>query len=123
VGGEVTSRQFLLIVAIAQGLLFFALITLIILNRWVRLRRRAKVDPKRIELDALMQQWALGERSTDEVLRGLAVLPVPIAIDALVTWSARVPGERWQELAKGLERHLNAPVELADALFQFFDHP
>jgi hypothetical protein len=100
----VTSRQFLLIVAIAQGLLFFALITLIIVNRWVRLRRRAKVDPKRIELDALMQHWALGEGSTDEVLRGLAVLPVPAAIDALVTWSARVPGERWQELAKGLER-------------------
>jgi HEAT repeat protein len=100
----VTSSQFLLIVAIAQGALLLALITLIILNRWVRRRRSAKVDPRRIELDALMQRWALGQGSADEVLRGLALLPVPIAIDALVTWSARVPGERWPELSQGLER-------------------
>lgn len=98
-----TSRQFLLIVALAQGALFVALVTLIILNRWVRVRRSAKVDPRRIELDALMQRWALGQGSADEVLRGLALLPVPIAIDALVTWSARVPGERWRELSQGLE--------------------
>src|SRR5205814_7160450 len=27
----------------------------------------------------------------------------PLAIDALVTWSARVAGERWQELSQALE--------------------
>ena len=98
-----TSRQFLLIVAIAQGMLFVALVILIILNRWIRLRRRAKVNPRQIELDAVMQRWALGQASQDEVLRALARLPVPIAIDALVTWSARVASERWQELSRGLE--------------------
>src|SRR2546428_660307 len=102
-GGEVTSRQFLLIVAIAQGMLFVALVILIILNRWIRLRRRAKVNPRQIELDAVMQRWALGQASQDEVLRALARLPVPIAIDALVTWSARVASERRQELSRGLE--------------------
>jgi HEAT repeat protein len=99
----VTSQRFLVIVAIAQGVLLVALVTLIILNRWVRLRRSAAVNPRRIELDAVMQRWALGQSGPDEVLQGLAALPVPLAIEALVTWSARVAGERWQELARGLE--------------------
>ena len=98
-----TSRQFLLIVAIAQGVLLVALVTLIVLNRWIRLRRSAAVNPRRIELDAVMQRWAMGQSGADEVMQGLARLPVPLAIEALVTWSARVPGERWQELARGLE--------------------
>src|SRR3989454_12834908 len=55
-GREVTSRQFLLIVAIAQGALLVALVILIILNRWVRVRRRAQIHPRRIELDGLMQR-------------------------------------------------------------------
>jgi len=38
----VTSRHFLAVVAIAQGALLVALIILIILNRWFRLRRRAR---------------------------------------------------------------------------------
>jgi HEAT repeat protein len=46
----------------------------------------------------------LGQGSADGVLRGLALLPAPIAIDALVTWSARVASERWQQLSQGLER-------------------
>jgi hypothetical protein len=98
-----TSRQFLLIVAAAQGALLVALVTLIILNRWIRLRRSAKLDPKRIALDAAMQGWALGQIGTADVLGALGRLPVPIAIDALMTWSARVPGERWRELALKLE--------------------
>src|SRR5437660_388835 len=32
----------------------------------------------------------------------LARLPVSLAVDALVTWSARVPGERWQDLSRVL---------------------
>src|SRR5207249_1006535 len=83
----------LLVVAAAQGLLLFALIVLIILNRWVRLHRRGRVHPRRLELDAVMQRWALGQARPDEVLRALARLPVPLAIDGLVTWSARVAGE------------------------------
>jgi len=99
----VTSRQFLLIVAITQGALLVALVILIILNRWVRVRRRAQIHPRRTELDGLMQRWSLGQAPSVEVLRALARLPVPVAIDALVTWSARIGGERWQELSRGLE--------------------
>lgn len=98
-----TSLQFLLIVALAQGVLLVALIILIILNRWFRVRRSAKLHPRRVELDAVMQGWALGRARADEVLRALGRLPVSLAVDALVTWSARVPGERWQELSRVLE--------------------
>src|SRR2546430_13551162 len=75
----------------------------IILNRWVRARRRAQLDPHRVELDAVMQRWVLGQAQSDDVLRALARLPAALAIDALVTWSARIVSERWQELARGLE--------------------
>jgi hypothetical protein len=106
----VTSRHFLLVVAVAQGVLLFALIVLIILNRWIRLHRNARVHPLRLELDAVMQRWTLGQEPSAAVLRALARLPVPIAIDALVTWSARVPGERWKELSLALEHQLWARV-------------
>jgi hypothetical protein len=99
----VTSRQFLVIVAITQGASLLALVTLIVLSRWVRLRRRARVDPRRIELDAVMQRWMLGQADAGAVANALGLLPVPIIIDALATWSARVPGERWRELSRELE--------------------
>ena len=105
-----TNRHFLLAVAAAQGVLLLALIVLIILNRWIRLHRSARVHPLRIELDALMQRWTLGQVPSADVLRALARLPVPVAIDALVTWSARVAGERWKELSNALERQLWAKV-------------
>src|SRR2546428_7027625 len=73
------------------------------LNRWVRVRRSARIHPRRVELDGVMQRWSLGKASPDEVLQALARLPVPIAIDGLVAWSARVASERWQELSRGLE--------------------
>lgn len=99
-----TSYQFLLVVAVAQGVLFVALVILITLNRWIRVRRGAAVHPRRLELDAAMQRWAFGQASTEEVLEALARLPVPLAIEGLVTWSARVPSDRWQELSRGLVR-------------------
>src|SRR6185437_10410342 len=58
-GGPVTSLQFLWVVAVAQGVLLVALIILIILNRWFRLRRSARLLPRRRELDAVMQRWAM----------------------------------------------------------------
>src|SRR3989442_1328035 len=85
-GGEVTNRQFLLI-----------------LNRWIRLRRGAKLHPRRVELDGVMRRWTLSQAGADDVLRALSRLPVSLAIDALVNWSARVAGERWQELSHALE--------------------
>jgi HEAT repeat protein len=100
----VTSQQFLLVVAIAQGVLLGALIVLIVLNRWFRLRRRARVHPRRLALDESMRRWAAGGSPLTGVLTGLARLPIPLAVDALVSWSARVPGERWRLLAGELER-------------------
>ena len=99
-----TSRQFLLVVALVQGVLLAALIALIVLNRWFRLRRTAKVHPRRVALDESMRRWVAGNTPLAGVLVGLARLPVPLAIDALVGWSARVPGERWRLLAAALEQ-------------------
>jgi len=98
----VTSRQFLAIVGLVQGVLLASLIVLIVLNRWFRLRRRARVHPRRLAVDAVMQRWALGQADVGMVLLRLARLPAPLAVDALVSWSARVPGDRWQRLAATL---------------------
>ncbi len=98
-----TSRQVLLVVALVQGVLLGALIVLIILNRWFRLRHRAQVHPRRVTLDNAMRRWAAGGGPLAGVLVGFARLPATLAIDALVAWSARVPGERWRELAAALE--------------------
>ncbi|HKW41819.1 MAG TPA: HEAT repeat domain-containing protein [Gemmatimonadales bacterium] len=105
-----TALQFLWVVAVVQGVLLVALIILIILNRWFRLRRSARLQPRRQELDAAMQRWTLGQAPAAEVERALARLPASLAIDALVTWSARVPGERWQELSRALARQWWARV-------------
>ena len=98
-----TSRQFLLIVALVQGVLLAGLIALIILNRWFRLRRSARLLPRRAAVDDAMRRWAAEAGPLAAVLVGLSHLPMPLAIDALVGWSARVPGERWRELAGALE--------------------
>jgi hypothetical protein len=100
----VTGRHFLAIVAVVQGILLAALLMLIVLNRWFRLRRRARVHPRRVAVEGVMQRWALGQAALGVVLVQLARLPIPLAVDALVTWSARVPGERWRQLAVALER-------------------
>jgi HEAT repeat protein len=99
----VTSRQFLLVVALVQGVLLAALVVLIILNRWFRLRRSARLKPRRAAVDDAMRRWAAEATPLSGVLIALARLPAPLAIDALVGWSARVPGERWRELAAALE--------------------
>src|SRR5216110_1402201 len=98
-----TARHFLTIVAIVQGALLGALVVLIILNRWFRLRRSSRLNPRREAVDASMRRWAAGSVPLAGVLVGLGRLPTPLAIDALVKWSARVPGERWRQLALALE--------------------
>ena len=100
-----TARHFLTVVAIVQGILLGGLIVLIILNRWFRLRRSTRLNPRREAIDASMRRWAAGTTPLAGVLVGLSRLPVPLAIDALVKWSARVPGERWRQLAQALEHH------------------
>src|SRR5438093_5459703 len=97
------ARAFLTVVAIVQGILLGALIVLMILNRWFRLRRSTRLGPRREAIDASMRRWSAGTTPLAGVLVGLARLPTPLAIDALVKWSARVPGERWRQLAQALE--------------------
>ena len=99
-----TARHFLIVVAIVQGVLLSALVVLIILNRWFRLRRSSRLNPRREAVDASMRRWAAGNTPLAGVMVGLSRLPVPLAIDALVKWSARVPGERWRQLAVALEQ-------------------
>jgi hypothetical protein len=106
----VTGRDFLLVVALGQGVLLAALVILVILNRWFRLRRRARVHPHVVKLNQAMQGWALGTVDLGSVLVHLSHLPIPLAVDALVTWSARVPGDRWRALAAGLRGHWWARV-------------
>src|SRR6266446_10492632 len=101
-----SARHFLIVVAIVQGGLLGALLVLIILNRWFRLRRSTRLNPRRQAVDASMRRWAAGTTPLAGVLVGLARLPVPLAIDALVSWSARVPGERWRQLAGAPEHNL-----------------
>ncbi len=110
-----TSRGFLAVVALAQGALLVALIVLIVLNRWFRLRRRARVHPRVLALDKAMQRWALGSVDLGAVLVHLARLPVPLAVDALVSWSARVPGDRWRQLAAALRGHWWARIVRSNA--------
>ena len=110
-----TSRHFLAVVALAQGALLIALIILIILNRWFRLRRKARVHPRVVRLNAAMQRWALGSTDLGTVLVHLARLPIPLAVDALVRWSARVPGDRWRHLAAALRGHLWARIVRSNA--------
>ena len=98
-----TARHFLTIVAIVQGALLAALLVLIVLNRWFRLRRSTRLTPRREAVDASMRRWAAGTAPLAGVLIGLGRLPTTLAIDALVKWSARVPGERWRQLAQALE--------------------
>ena len=98
-----TARHFLTVVAIVQGGLLAALMVLIVLNRWFRLRRSSRLNPRREAVDASMRRWAAGTAPLAGVLVGLGRLPTPLAIDALVKWSARVPGERWRQLALALE--------------------
>ena len=99
------ARDFLIVVAIVQGGLLAALVVLVILNRWFRLRRSTRLNPRREAIDASMRRWAAGSTPLAGVLVGLSRLPVPLAIDALVKWSARIPGERWRQLAEALEHH------------------
>ena len=111
-----TARAFLSIVAIAQGGLLAALVFLVILNRWFRLRRSSRLRPRRETLDVAMRQWAAGSGTLAAVLTGLAGLPVTLAIDALVKWSARVPGERWRQIAEALRDHLWAKLVRANSM-------
>ncbi len=94
-----TARQLLVVVALIQGILVVALLLLIVINRWVRGRARARLQPRRVVLDAAMRGWALGEVPAEFVVRALEALPQAAAVESLGAWATRLPGERWHALA------------------------
>ncbi len=99
-----TARQLLVVVALVQGALLVVLMLLILINRWVRGRARARLHPRRLRLDATMRGWALGEVNAELVVRALVALPRAAAVESLVAWAARLSGERWRALAVELAR-------------------
>jgi hypothetical protein len=106
----VNADHLLAIVAIAQGALLAGLLTLIVLNRWFRVRQRAQLHPRKIASDAAFRAWFAGHGSLAPVIVSLDRLPVPVAIDQLVFWVVRVPPVRWNDLAAALERRFWARV-------------
>src|SRR5207302_2322542 len=66
-------------------------------------------------LDQAMLKWAMGTGSLAAVTVGLARLPAPVAVDALVSWASRVPGERWSKLGDALGHAVWARLLRANA--------
>ena len=102
--GCVRSSHALLVIAIVQGVLLAAFFILIVLNRWFRVRRRARVGPLRSACDATLKRWAAGAESTATVVAALERLPVPALLDCLAAWADLVPPALWTELSHALER-------------------
>lgn len=102
--------RLLVIVALAQGALLAGLLSLIILNRWFRVRQRAQLHPRKLASDDAFRRWSQGPGSLAAVLIGLDRLPVQVAIDQLAAWAPRVPAERWGTLTSGLQRRVWARV-------------
>lgn len=110
-----TAQRLLLIVAVVQGAAILGLIAVLLVNRWLRRRRRSRVGPRRVVLDEAIKGWALGEVGPELVVRALEALPRGDAVAALLAWSVRLTGERWRALASALEHrpwttHLRAAV-------------
>lgn len=99
-----TAQRLLLFVALLQGASIVALITFLVVNRWLRRRRRSRIAPRRAVLDEAIKGWALGEVGPELVVRALEALPRGAAVEALLAWSVRLTGERWRALAAALER-------------------
>ena len=94
----------LLVIAIVQGILLAGLLILIVLNRWFRVRRRARVHPLRQACDAVFKRWTEGSATTAAVLETLERLPVPVRLDCLGAWAGLTPPPLWQDLSRAVER-------------------
>lgn len=98
------ARHVVLVAALIQGAFVAGLLALILVNRWYRRMRRARVLPRREAVEQAFRRWAAGDGPTAAVARALSVLPAPIAVERLAAWSSRVPLDRWPDLAQTLER-------------------
>lgn len=99
-----TAQRVLFIVALIQGAAILLMLAALVLNRWLRKRHRLGVGPRRAALDEVIRGWALGQIGPDVVAMELEALPRGDAVGALLAWSVRLTGERWQALALELER-------------------
>lgn len=99
-----SGRHALLVVALWQAAFFLALIALILANRWYGAARHSRLRPRRLSLDEAMKGWGLDQTPLEVVVARLAALPASGAVEALVGWSARMPGERWHALAAAVQR-------------------
>lgn len=98
------ARHLVLVAAVFQGALVVALLVLILVNRWYRLRRRAAVHPRREATELAFRRWAAGDSAVEEVAAALVALPAAVAVERLAAWSSRVPLDRWPALAQSLDR-------------------
>lgn len=98
------ARQLVVFAAVIQGVLVVALLALILVNRWYRLRRRAVVLPRREATEQAFLRWAASDSGVHDVATALAALPAPVAVERLAAWSVRVPQDRWPVLADALYR-------------------
>lgn len=96
-------RHLLAMVALWQAIVFVSLVLLILVNRAHGAARRSRIRPLRLALDDAMKHWAMNQGTVADVVTRLATLPTATAVEALVGWSARMPGERWQTLAAALQ--------------------
>src|SRR2546422_1263562 len=87
-----SARHFLIVVAIVQGGLLAALIVLIILNRWFRLRRSTRLNPRRQAVDASMRRWAAGTTPLAGGPRRFGRPSLPPGVDCPVGLAPRPPG-------------------------------
>jgi hypothetical protein len=99
----VTSRDILGVAALVQTTMLAGCVVLIVVHRWYRTRRAVWLQPRRVAFDAAMLHWTMEGGLPARVLSCLARLPPRVAVDVLVNWTARLPGERWPHLAAALE--------------------
>jgi len=100
----VNARHLVVLAAVIQGAFVVALLALIVVNRWFRLRRRAAVLPRREATEQAFRRWAAGDGGVNDVARALISLPAPIAVERLAAWNSLVPLDRWPALAQALSR-------------------
>ena len=97
-----SSALVLIVVVLAQAGLLAALIAVIVTIRWRGRRRTRRIAPLREASDRAMADWTTADGDIAVVEAALAALPPIVAVDVLVTWSSRAPGDHWHRLAERL---------------------
>ena len=96
--GPMTGIDLLIIVAGVQAALLIALVTLIVLTRWMGARRRARAAGPRAGLEQAVAKWLAGRGTAASILWRLRLLPTGLALDALLHFAAHMEAGRWRQL-------------------------